>query len=193
MRRPDIKHIITKGILALRKGISLVTKGIIDQKIGGKERVGVTIFIEELFKIRGIKSFEFEFIYKIQGNRVNRLVHVFALSGKRTTPIEEEYLVKALLERQLTNITELIGKKEFETAQELGLTGRKRFDLIEDLNIAGTKRFDFDLDRQITASRLFNIVENKKLIGKKEIDIDDRMLVKGKRDLTQIMEVLDLI
>ena len=192
MRRPNWSHIFTNGFTAIRKSIALVTKGIIDQKLGGKEKVKVILFIEKLFKIKGIKSFEVELIYEIRGNKLYTFESTLILVGKIMIPLEKECLIKALLQRQSINIIKLLGKKEFETSYYLNLNGRKRFNLIENLNINAIKRFYFALNKPLIARKLFNIVENRKLNGCKEIDIDNQLLVKGKRDINNILTALDM-
>ncbi len=192
MRRPNFSHIFTRGITAIKKSLALATKGLLDQKIGGKQYIKVVLFTEELFEIKGIKSIEFELIYDVIGRKITNFSHDLFLNAVKLSTIENKYLLNAILKRQLLEIDTLVGQRQFKLRDKIILNGLKNITISNELDINGAKRFDFNIDKNIVAKRRYSFIDTKELFGLKTIDKENIILVKGKRDIANILVALDL-
>lgn len=192
MRLPKFSHIFTRGITANRKGMALATKGIIDKKIGGKP-IPPVFETEDIIKLKARKIIDKIDCYTILGKKEIKIYKVFALMGRKTIVERNGYLVKALVVRETIDRVILKAKKLFELEETLDLSGKKIYNELEKMSLYGSKIFNESDINLIIGKKVFNVSEQKKLLGLKTIEENNIVFLKGKKNITNILEVLDLI
>lgn len=206
--KPRGQSLITKGIQAFRKGVSLATKGVLDRigikAPGGEPEIKTNDWI---FKIKGIKQFQARFSFVCLGTKVTALEKIISFLGKKLINSELNVLIKAILQSSLKYDTKFIGRKFIPVKtyiellgqkfipSELGLelSGIKEILNSEDFLIKGAKQYNFDLESSAIGIKQF--IFNKKIDtqGIKELDYNQTTLIKGKRDITPILVALDML
>jgi len=206
--RPRGISLISKGILAFKKGIALITKGVLDDIIrvrGGQPGREVSWF----WDIIGIKKFAFRKIYEIIGIKKFTFVYRLTIVGKRAKPVATIFAMKAIKRKKLDIPLQLAGAKVFGFNKELLLRlagtregifllreidigGYKRYEFEDYLDLAGIRAFDFGIKHPMLAQKTVDFKNRRKLKGTKELHTDNKILIKGKRDIKNILIALDM-
>lgn len=205
--------IITKGILALKKSLALVTRGLLDKipvkipapvkKRGGSpfvrelqlifKVVGQKSFINEtIYNIIGQKSFNIELIYNIIGRKTFIFNEQVQILGKVQRTLDVDYILKALLSSNYNHQININGQKYFPISKPLNLKGSKIFDLNENKKIQGKKAYNLNFEKIIKAKRSFELNKISILKGKKQHILNETKIIKGKKNITNILMALDL-
>jgi hypothetical protein len=206
--RPRGQNLITKGILAFVKSVSLATKGILDELVA-KKRGGESLprSREYIFLIQGKKLIDVKFIYNIiairqlvemyefflKGKKELVLYNEFLIQAKKITDFINEYYLRGIIYKIYSYITNINGIKEFTFQNELDLAGRKETKQEEELILAGIKQYDFNLEEEILGTKQISLETGIDMSGTKETKLDNELIIKGRRDITSILFALDLL
>lgn len=177
MPRPRWSHELTKGFTAIRKGLSLVTKGIQDQKIGGKP-VGRANSIQLIIRVNGLKEFKVKKSWLMVGVSSVILNKLLNLVGTKRYNLVQNYRLEAIMLDSLKSIIEVIGTKQFKNRL--------------DTDIKGIKQFNTSLDRDILGIKRFNINKSMEIAGVKQINLLEKRTIKAKKDITPILTAIGL-
>ena len=194
MRYPRWSHILTKGFTAVRKGISLITKGILDQKLGSKPIPFQHVRAFDIqFIVQGRKQYEYKDIYAIIGKKQFSYIEILNIIGKKTLELEKTITARALIAQQFALSFNLTGKKQ-NTVDELLMTvGNKNFNFDKKYKTLGNKEYDYYNTKNLVASKKYNYNVKKEFIGNKKLDIDSNLNIKGKKDITNILVAVGLL
>ena len=177
MPRPRWSHELTKGFTAVRKGLSLITKGIQDQKIGGKP-VGRANSIQLIIRVNGLKEFKFKKSWLMEGISSLVLNKLLNLVGTKQYNLKYNYRLEAIVLNSLKSITEIIGTRQFKNRL--------------DTDIKGIKQFNLNLDRDIFGIRQSEIHKEMEVAGVKQINLLEKRTIKAKKDITPILTAIGL-
>jgi hypothetical protein len=203
--RPRGISLITKGILAIKKSISVATRGMLDDLLGGGQS---QIKTEEwTFNIIGEKVFWQLYNYSLTGKRLTSKELEFNLFGKRLSQFETIYNIQAFLQSILTYESLIWGRRQFLFVNNLVLSGIKECENIQEIDIlatreqiltdkmlvCGAKQFNIEDSILFTGTRQYNTLKSIDIEGTKEINSNNNLLIKGKRDIKPILVALDLL
>jgi hypothetical protein len=177
MPRPRWSHQLTKGFTAIRKSLSLVTKGIEDQVVNGKP-VGRVNSIQLIIRVNGLKEFKFKKRWLMVGVSslvITKLLNIF---GIKEYNLKYNYRLEAIVLHSLKSITEIIGTKQFKNRL--------------DQDIKGIKQFNLNLDRDIFGIRQSEIHKEMEVAGVKQINLLEKRTIKAKKDITPILTAIGL-
>jgi len=192
MKRPRWTHEFTKGIQAIRKTLSLVTKGIQDQKIGGKPIPYTEGFEWDLWFVAA-KRFDYKIFYSLLGKVRSKLNRIYAikLGVTKDFRFDKQIITKVLSE--LNTSINLLAKKRFNYKKDYNLNVSKRLDYKNNYDLTAQKRFDLDNNLWMQCSKSFDINQDLLIKGKKRINFEITKDIKIKKDITPILVALDLM
>lgn len=187
---PFGRNLLSKGLLALRKGVSLATKGMLDayRRIVGhayEERYG----FKRCISVVGRKAFKFEFCNLVKGCKEFKLEEYFNLIGlksflfKTTKDITSKL---ASIYKELY-IIDIKGKLQTIFEQNLALAGSKEFSLYFEKGLYGKKQLELEIKKEIIAKKLYEFTTKKELKGIKQIELEKSYSISGKRDIIPII------
>lgn len=188
--------LVTKGIVGIRKAVSLATKGILDA-IGVKKGGGTSepryVFISLSYNVIGQKIFSIDKILTVIGTKVIELQEFIALEGQKVFMFGFYKELIANLEK-LFFIDKLIeGKKIHELNKQLKFVGQKEISLELIKSLIAKKQFDLIKSNYINAEKIFKFEKENNINGSKETILGNKILIKGKKDLSPILAALDLL
>lgn len=203
--KPRGLSLITKGILAIEKSISLATKGVLDYWVrGGQAQIKTE---EWTFKVIGTKIFEQLYNYHLLGRIENIEESIFTLSGRRLLDFQTDYNIKAVLQSTLNYDSLIWGRRQFLLFSDLQIAGikenrfNKNFEILalkenilnDKLLIYGTKQYDKEFSSECNGIKEINSELILNTIGTKELQIASSLNIKGKRDIKKLLFALDLL
>ena len=179
MRIPRIVNVFERGLYALRKSISLATKGILDQTLPKGTTGGRVTGIDIIWKIVGTKKFELIQNYKVKGI-VSRIINfLYKILGIKQFSIDFNYAVNAVVASKLKLVLRTKGIKQFNISEHNRLIGIVSRPLVYDTRLIGNKRF--------------NIIINANIKGTKQSRFDNSFAIKAKKDITTILVALGIL
>jgi hypothetical protein len=204
--RPRGLSLISKGILAIKKSISVATRSMLDELLlgGGQAQIKTE---EWTFNVIGEKVFWQLYNYSLTGKRTTSQKLELNLFGKRLAHFESAYNIQAFLQsilnyesliwgrRQFLFINDfaLHGTKECENIQEIDILATREQILTDKMLVCGAKQFNIEDSILFTGTRQYNTLKLIDIEGTKEINSHNNLLIKGKRDIKPILVALDLI
>lgn len=191
--------ILTKGMQSntCSGSVSILTNGYLDEQLlrilrrrgGGQQGEDFTLLVN----LRGRKEFVFDLILKLEGTKIAELAEELVLMGRKGFPFESTYEVRATLATELMEKYDITGITVFQLQEALGLVGTKELQSLAHLEVEGQKAFDFHLNKNIKGKKITDVVFASDLTGTKETQNDTKIQIKGKRDITNILIVLDIL
>lgn len=178
MRRPRWSHSFTKGVQFIRKSLGLATKGVQDQKLGGKP-IPYTQAYERIITIVGKKEFSTKLKLNIRGLFAQAVFSSYKIYAKKTTTFNRINKIKGIISKSNDREFRIKGTKQFLYKNTNKVLGKRLFNFNKDLIAKGTKSFDF---------------QNRTLVkGIKQINRIEQKTIKAKKDIMPILVALDLI
>jgi hypothetical protein len=189
--RPFGRTLITKGIQALCKGVSISTKGVLDcvrVRVGGGQPY-IRPFEITLWLV-GKKQFAFEKRYNLVGRELFGLDKKYIIIGKKEFKLNKFYNIKAKVLRSAIYRLLLEGQKKGVFLEDFTVGGRKGYNINTELELAGNKKYNMDLEIAMVGNKSFNYNKEIALVGSKKIEIDKNMEISGKRNIKNILMAL---
>jgi hypothetical protein len=179
--RPTGQSLVTKGIQAIAKSISLSTKGVLDQFVRKGAESRRREFFEKVFPIFGVKQFSLKLQYSIVGKKVTYSTFVIDILGRVAKPLLIEAFVQGVLARKLkealfvhaiklnkfTNAHALVSRKQFTVNDSKLLFGKKNIALSETASLKGIKEYQLRTASTIVGKKATTL-HNDKIITEKE-------------------------
>jgi hypothetical protein len=187
---PYGRNLLSKGLLALRKGVSLATKGMLDvyRRIVGHA-------YEERYKFKrcisviGRKAFSFEFCHLVQGFKKFKLKEYFTLIGLKSFLFKLKKNITSKLASVYKELLFIDIQGQVQTIFEhyLALSGNKEFSLHFEKSIYGKRQLELSIEKEIIAKKLYEFAIGKELKGIKQIELEKSYSISGKRDIIPII------
>jgi hypothetical protein len=177
--RPTGQSLITKGIQAIEKGLSLATKGILDRpyRKGAESETRDFFSIQYLVKGRkkldvrnylsliGIKQYDSFFKYFINGIKEMSYTTDYQIKGRVAVEMIYQYLISARRQHKVISTVDILAK--LQTIY------------INQKNITGIRQIKFESKTMLKAAKLIKYT-------------NDTIKILGKRDITNILRALNL-
>jgi len=197
------QNLITKGLLGLKKALSLISKGTLDLTttivppvtpvFHGGAGTSNEYSIKLFFHVQGKCAVKENYEYNINGIKLFELVKKFNLKAKKSSNLLTSILLKAVVKDSFTVVANTIGILRQNLEANLNIKGTKQTPTIEEIILKGIQRTNFKVEKEITAQKLFNITQENNLRGIKQINSQEEVKIKGTKDITNILVALDLI
>lgn len=209
--RPRGQNLITKGILALVKSVSLATKGILDELVtkrkGGHGQEPRLRPREYVFWIEGKKLIDIQSFYNIMAIRQVSELYEFIVNGKKEFYIcgkiliqaqklmnyINEYYLRGFIYKIFTHTSSINGIKEFSFKDDIDIAGIKETIQEKELVLSGIKQYNFNLNEELYGTKQTSLETGIDMSGTKETKLDNELIIKGRRDIISILFALDLL
>lgn len=193
MKVPRWSHVVTKGLSALHKSLSLITKGIQDQKVGGKPIPKINE-VNFYFGIVGRKSFSEMLCFNIKGCISKVKAVTLAIFAKKQVLEKSYYSIKAKIAKTIQYQYEIQGRKILDFIHNILLGGKKDFFIADCLvQTQGRKLKKLNVQTPVLAKKSFISNSFSPIKGAKKINSQEKILVKGKKDIYDILLALNMV
>jgi hypothetical protein len=190
--RPTGQSLVTKGIQAIAKSISLSTKGVLDQLVRKGAESRRREFFEKTFPIIGIKEFSLALQYSIVGQKVTTTTFLLDILVKVARPILTEVFVRAVLSRKI-NEERFVRASRLEKFSALhAIIARKQFGLNTKSLLFGKKIIQLSENAEIKGIKEYSLNTASAIVGKKATTLHNDKIITGKRDIKNILLALDI-
>ena len=140
------------------------------------------LFKREFFDIIGTKLIFDKQIFDIIGiARLPRQLGI-NLRGQTLEKVQQDLLLKGQISYPFKTRQEILGLVKFAKENHLGITGRSVTDLIRIKQL-----------HLIYGQKLFSSIQSKAIKGSKSIQTKQINLIRGKKDISEILEILELL
>lgn len=174
--------------------------GLLEWTVTGKPTAGADL----VFLVDSSSGLDYEII--ILGGELEWFVATPELGGS-SGPINPYDYINVFTEEHFARKVVAKGDKAYLVGIELGFEGSKSFYDGTTLQVSGTKRIEFKESRDCRGDKQYVVNEAKRIVGDKCLDdynvvqfagtkqwqINESKSAVGKRDITNILEALDLI
>lgn len=184
------QNLITKGFAAIRKALSIGTKGFEDTVLGGREYVKG---FEKIIKIYGRKKFNIIFIYKIKGVKEFILFIKKQIKAKKLINYIRNLFIRAIIEQKINKIFDIVGKKEYFFINNNYISGIKKFNFEKNLLLRGKNQFNLFKNFLCKGIKIFNFNNSCLIDGRKEMDLNQKNTIRGKKDIKNILFAVGLL
>lgn len=178
MRRPKIVNVWAKGVQAIKSTLGLSTKGIQDQKIGGKPLPYSRGFERTLWVIAA-KRFDSR--------------HIYSLKAKLNRGIRISYKTVASVINNFNKKTKVYSKINRPLNSSLIIKANKTINYNNRLSIASKKQFKIEKLINVKSNKVFRINKNLLISGKKITNFRTNKIVKAKKDILPILIAAGLL
>ena len=178
MRIPKWLHGWGRGTVAVRKSLSLATKGILDQGRGGKPQ-GRIVSFDKMYMIKGIKKSSFKNSIKLHGIRQYATSFIKSIKGKKTIKFNKINSMKAI--------------KQFSFLDSSKVSGIKQTNFVKQKNIKGSKQYKQNKDINIKGISIHKKNQSYSIKGTKQISFIHKKDLKAKRDIRQLLIALGIL
>jgi hypothetical protein len=183
--------LISKGILARSKAISLATKGILDSLVRkGAQRKIDFVYV---YVLSGIKKKETKYTILIEAIKSLELLKLLRVESLKQLELIDKYLIRGTLKYSIAKPLTLKTKVTRPLEHYNRLIGSKLTKSEENFNLLGIKQKDTDFRTKLIATKSTSFIESSMLKGRKKSNIEHKTSINGKRDNTVLLEVLDLL
>ena len=182
--RPNSKNLLTKGLLGVKKALALATKGMLDllKKVIPIDDGGGSIsgyLYNKIYRVYGKPGNKFELTYKIIAGKLSMFAKEIPINSRTARQLEAIWNLQGIMQSSLELEKSFIGRTKQTYKLEFDLNGKKQSKYNDELVMAGTK--------------LINCANELEIAGQKQIKFSIDNILRGKRDITNILVACDLI
>ena len=112
---------------------------------------------------------------------------------KATQEYEKTYNVLSSCEYNLSQSISLIASRIYKFENNFDILGDRNIALIDKLSFSANRKFKIENNYIILGERKYSLNRTKELVASKITNLDDKRLIKGNKDITEILIAIDAI